>query len=454
MTPERYGIVVSKDVMIPMRDGIRLASDIYRPAAEGEPVEGRYPTIVCRTPYDKTDKRYIEIADFFVPHGYAVVLQDLRDRYRSEGTGDYFHSAAPHNGPDGYDTIEWIATQPFSDGRTGMVGSSYAGITAITAALENPPHLTAIWPDVAPTNNYENQAREGGVMQLHMFWALFIHAQDAQDIAGEPVKQAEVWADFRKLRENLWATPWRKGQFSLRHCPALDQTLEDYVTRGAYDEFWAAKTNDYTRYWDDHGDIPVTISEGWFDPFCGAGGEYYATMAARNRAPQHLVIGPWSHVGMRGGATFTLDVDFGEHSRWGVERYFDEQLAFFDRFLRPERAAEASQVAPVRLFVMGGGSGRRTAAGKLDHGGRWRDEQEWPLSRARTLEWFLHADGSLRLEAPTEGNAERRFTYDPAHPVPTVGGLYVAIGELPPGEPEMEPMWARLLSPVLRLRNL
>ena len=122
-----YGIVVSKNVMIAMRDGIRLATDLYRPARDGELVPGRYPTIVCITPYDKGERRYTEIADFFVPKGYAVVLQDLRDRHRSEGTKEYFHSATPHTGEDGYDTIEWIAAQPWSNGRTGMVGSSYAG---------------------------------------------------------------------------------------------------------------------------------------------------------------------------------------------------------------------------------------------------------------------------------------------------------------------------------------
>jgi uncharacterized protein len=96
-----YGIVLAKDVMVSMRDGIRLATDIYRPARDGEPVEGRYPTILLRTPYDKTDRRYSEIADFFTPRGYAVVLQDMRDRYRSEGSGDYYHVVTPHTGEDG-----------------------------------------------------------------------------------------------------------------------------------------------------------------------------------------------------------------------------------------------------------------------------------------------------------------------------------------------------------------
>jgi len=233
-----FGVALAKDVMVPTRDGIRLATDVYRPARDGELVEGRYPTILCRTPYDKTDKRYSEIADFFVPHGYSVCLQDCRDRYRSEGTGEYFHAATPHEGEDGYDTVEWIAEQRWSNGRVGTVGSSFAGITQVRMALERPPHLTAIWPDVVPTSSFQHQSREGGAMQLHMFWALFIHAQDAQDIADDPEKQAEVWADLTRLRELFWETPYREGQTSLRHVPTLEKCLLDYYTRGSYDELW------------------------------------------------------------------------------------------------------------------------------------------------------------------------------------------------------------------------
>ncbi len=449
-----YGIVVSKDVMVPMRDGIRLATDLHRPARDGEIAEGRFPTIVCLTPYDKTERRYTEIADFFVPHGYAVVLQDLRDRHRSEGTREYFHSATPHTGADGYDTIEWIAAQPWSNGRTGMVGSSYAGITQIRTALEDPPHLTAIWPDVAPTATYHHQTREGGAMQLHMFWALYIHAADAQDVTGDWDRQREIWDELRNLRQLFWDWPWHKGELALRHVPTLDQTLEDYCTRGAYDEWWASKENDFTRFWHEHADIPATMTTGWYDGFPHSGTEYFAAMTAKNASPQRLIVGPWSHVGMRGDATWTLDVDFGPASRWGVQRYFEEQLAYFDRWLPDDASGHPAGEAPVKIFVMGGGSGRRTELGKLDHGGRWRDEQEWPLARAQPTEYFLHGDGSLRREPPANGSEPRRFRYDPADPVPTIGGLYCAVGEFPPEGEGMEPMWARLLNPALLLRNI
>ncbi|MDH3305971.1 MAG: CocE/NonD family hydrolase [Acidimicrobiia bacterium] len=450
-----YGVSLAKDIMVPTRDGTRLATDLYRPARDGELVEGRYPTILCRTPYDKTDRRYAEIADFFVPHGYSVCLQDVRDRYRSEGTGDYYHVVTPHEGEDGYDTVEWIARQRWSNGRVGMVGSSYAGITQIRAALERPPHLSAIWPDVAPTNSFHHQAREGGAMQLHMFWALFIHAQDAQDIADSPELQGEVWEDLRQLREILWQTPFRRGQFSLRHVPTLDQTLEDYYVRGTYDEFWARESNDFTRFWDRHADIPATFSTGWYDAFVHADTDYFAAMAERSSRPQSLVVGPWSHVGMRGQSSYTYDVDFGPDSTWGVARYFEEQLRFFDRWLREVAEPPAADMeARVKIFVMGGGTGRMTELGKIDHGGRWRDEQEWPLLRTEPTTYYLHRDGALRSSPPGGDESPRRYTYDPAHPVPTIGGNYAAIGELPPGGDDLEPAWARFLSPVLRLRNV
>ncbi len=350
--------------MVTTRDGIRLATDLYRPGREGELVEGRYPTIVCITPYDKTERRYTEIADFFVPRGYAVVLQDMRDRHRSEGTKEYFHSVTPHTGEDAYDTIEWIAAQPWSNGRTGMVGSSYAAIIQVRAALERPPHLTAIWPDVTPTNTYFNQTREGGAMQLHMFWALYIHAADAQDVHGRLGEAARgLGRPAEPAAALLGLPPWQKGTLALRHVPALDETLENYTTRGAYDEWWAKKENDFTRFWPDHADIPVTMTTGWFDGFPHADTEYFAAMAAKNTAPQRLLVGPWSHVGMRGDATYTLDVDFGPDSRWGVQRYFEEQLEYFDRWLRDD-GSQAAGWAPsgklVKIFVMGGGSGRKT----------------------------------------------------------------------------------------------
>ncbi|MGA1327962.1 MAG: CocE/NonD family hydrolase [Rubrivivax sp.] len=451
-----YGINLSKDVMVAMRDGVRLAFDVYRPARDGAFVDGRFPTIMLHTPYDKTDRRYSEIADFFVPRGHAVVLVDLRDRYRSEASGVYFHVATPHTGRDGADICAWIAAQPWSNGRVGTVGSSYAAVTQVRTAIEAPPALRAMWPDVVPTHSFHNQCREGGAMQQHMFWALFIHAQDDQQVRGDPAKVADVWADLRRLRDLFRAAPWQRGQTSLRHAPHLEDTLIDYATRGTLDAYWQRVEHDFTAFWPQHADIPVTMSSGWYDPYVGADADYFSAMSRLKSSPMRLVIGPWSHVGMRGEASWCHEVDFGADSVWGVQRYFEEQLAFFSRWLAddPDAAPQVDRTPPVRLFVMGGGSGRRTAAGKLDHGGRWRAEREWPLARAVPTALHLRSDGRLSAEPAGVDEPPRRFRYDPAHPVPTLGGLYCSIGELPDGGAGVEPAWARLLSPVLRLRDL
>ena len=322
-------------------------------------------------------------------------------------------------------------------------------------ALEAPPHLTAIWPDVVPTNSFQNQCREGGAMQQHMFWALFIHAQDAQDVRDDWSKAGEVWDDLKNLRQLYRATPWKRGQTSLRHVPPLEDSLLDYYTRGTYDEYWDRIEHNYTRYWDQHADIPGTFSTGWYDPFPAADSEYFAAMTAKNSAPQRLVIGPWSHVGMRGDATYCHEVDFGLQSVWGVQRYFEEQLDFFNRWLPDDAAGQPPGEAPVRIFVMGGGSGRKTAAASSTTaaaGARSRSGR----SRGRVLTpFYLHGDGGLSTErARSRRRRPAQFTFDPAHPVPTLGGLYCSIGELPADGPGMEPAWARLLNPVLRLRDL
>ena len=450
-----YGIVVSKNVMVPMRDGVRLAFDIYRPARDGGFVDGRFPTIMLHTPYDKTDKRYSEIADFFVPKGYNVVLVDLRDRYRSEASGVYYHAATPHTGRDGYDICEWIAAQPWSNGRIGTVGSSYGAITQVRTALERPPHLTAIWPDVVPTNSFQNQCREGGAMQGHMFWALFIHAQDAQDIADDPDKQQDVWDDLRDLRQLFRATPWQRGQTALRHVPPLEETLIDYYTRGAYDEYWGRIEHNYTRYWDQHADIPGTFSTGWYDPFPTADTEYFASMAAKNSAPQRLVDRP-------------LEPRRDARRRDLLPR---RRLRARERLGRPAVLRGAARVLrPLAPGRRDRAAGRRGAGADLRHGRRLRPQdgrgQARPRRRAGARSRNGRSRGASRRRTtstatarsrpsePAAGAEPRRFTFDPAHPVPTLGGLYCSVGELPAGGAGMEQAWARLLSPVLRLRDL
>ncbi|MDQ6672775.1 MAG: CocE/NonD family hydrolase [Chloroflexota bacterium] len=365
-----YGVVLARDVRVPMRDGVTLAADIYRPARDGEPLAGVWPTVLGRTSYGKAAPwLWVEpVANFFTPRGFVVVVQDMRGRGNSGGTGEYFHAATPKDGFDGYDTVEWIAQQPWSNGRVATVGSSHGAIVQTAMALKRPPHLTAIWPDVGPINSYAHQAREGGAMQLHMFGAQFLHAHDAQEIRDDPVAQAALWEAMAHLREWVFRTPFKPGHTPLRVVPNLEQTLFDYYWRGEYDDYWKAEYNDLSRYFHQHADVPGTFSGGWYDPYAVATTGHFEAMSRQSVSPQRLIMGPWTHESMRHeGESWAGDIDFGPDSVWGLKRYQAEQLRWVERWLL-DKPTGAEADPPVRIFVMGGGSGRRTATGRLDQG--------------------------------------------------------------------------------------
>jgi len=449
-----YGIVIAKDVMVPMRDGVRLATDIYRPAVDGEPVPRRFPTILGRTSYNKdSDWLWGALPRFFTPRGYVVAIQDLRGRQHSEGTGQYFHVANPTEGLDGYDTVEWLAAQPWSNGRIGTTGSSHGAIVQQVMALYRPPHLTAIWPDVGPTNSYAHQAREGGAMQLHMFGAQFLHAQDAQEIADDPVAKQSIVDAMHHLREWVYRTPFKPGHTPLRVVPNLEKTLLDYYYRGAYDEYWQQDCNDQERHFARHADIPGVFSGGWFDPYSVATTYYYSAMSRQNTTPQRLLMGPWTHEGMRQRFSVMGDVDFGPEAIWGQHRYDEERLRWFDRWLK-DIPTGMEDDPPVRIFVMGGGDGHRTPAGHLCHGGVWREEKEWPLARARPADFYLRSGGGLDPSAPDGPDAPARFAYDPAHPVPTISANVTGFFEMVPVAEGVEPHFADFIPPRVRMRTI
>jgi putative CocE/NonD family hydrolase len=454
-TTQRYDHVVARHVMIPMRDGVRLAADIYRPAIDGEIVPGAFPVLLGRTSYDKSNTwLWVEpVCEWFVARGFVVVVQDQRGRYLSEGTGDYFHTVNPKEGIDGYDTIEWIAQQPWCNGRVGMTGSSHGAIVQQVAALHRPPHLAAIWPDVGPTNIYEHEAREGGAMSMQMFGAIFMHAFEAQEAYATPGARDAIIADMQRMADLSQETPFREGQTALRHVPGLEQTMLNYYRRGRYDEWWHQEAANQEPYWDRHADIPGVYTGGWWDPFSKGTTRYFARMAEQNTTPQRLVIGPWSHDGMRTGFTYTNDVDFGEAGVWGYERYNEERLRWFGRWLRDDDTGVDDDPA-VRIFVMGGGDGHKTAEGHLYHGGRWREEPEWPIARTRHVPYYLHADGSLSPERPAEGAAPRRYTFDPDRPVPSMGGCATAFFEMVRVLDGVEPWFESYIPWRVRMRNI
>ena len=448
-----YGIATFRDTMIPMRDGVHLATDIYRATLNGDLAPGRFPVVLIRTSYDKSAEWIVGDGLYFAPRGYVVAIQDLRGRYNSEGTGQYFHVANPTAGMDGYDTVEWLAGQPWCSGRVGTSGSSHLAMVQTHMALYRPPHLTCIWPDIGPINGYHHHMRMGGAMQYHMFGALFWHAHEAQEIRGDPAGTQTILNAMEKMREMVYWAPFKPGLTPLSVVPSLEKTLFDYYYRGEYDEYWSSEVQDYERNFPRHADIPGTYSGGWYDPYAIATTRYFAAMVEQNTTPQRMILGPWTHGSMRVSRTWIGEVDFGTAGVWGPVRYNEERLRWFDRWLK-DMPNGVEEEPPVRIFVMGGGDGHRTVEGKLYHGGAWRSESEWPLARTQYTKYYLHSNHGLSTDPPGEGDAPTRFLYDPDNPVPTVSGPVTGFFELVPLGEMNTTFWARYIKPRARVRTI
>ena len=420
-----HGLVVSHDVMIPMRDGIRLATDIYRPAdSQGNPLEGEFPVILGRTSYDKSNPViWVDpVANAFVPRGYVVLLQDLRGRGRSEGTGDYFHTANQKEGMDGYDTVEWAAAQAWCSGRVGMGGASHGGIVQNMASLYRPPHLSALWVDVAPTNAFRWEVRQGGAMALHMYGALYLHGYDSQEIADDPMAIDRIERGAEKLREEIWKQPFNPGDTPISAVPNLEKVLMHYYRDGCYNDWWKQESLDHAQHYDRMADIPAVFSSGWYDPFAAETSEQFTHMAEKNQAPQRLILGPWNHVSMRGkGSSFIGEIEFGDSARWGDSVLNRERFRWFDFWLKDVDTGVTND-DPVRIFTMGGGSGDFDPAGRLDHGGQWRYEKQWPLQRTVETAYYLSNGGGLSPSLLENSRLPTSWIHDPDNPVPSISG--------------------------------
>ncbi|MEE3249479.1 MAG: CocE/NonD family hydrolase [Chloroflexota bacterium] len=410
--PDSTNLKMETNIAVAMRDGVTLYADIYRPDGEG-----LYPTILQRTPYDKTNSLTNTMLDPIraAKAGFAVVIQDTRGRHASEGEFYAFRDDID----DGYDTVEWAAAQPWSNGKVGMYGASYVGATQWLAATSRPPHLVTIVPTVTASNYHDGWTYQGGAFELgfNMSWTLlqltlanFKNVSTVQNVPEE--RRTNLIHDVDNMTESFRYLP-------TKDFPGLDSGLAKYY----YD--WLAHP-DFDEYWkrlsieEHHSEInvPALHFGGWYDIFLGGTIRNYLGMkksganeTARNR--QRLIIGPWVH-GARGTTmagqhyfgimadAAAIDVD-GVHLRW------------FDHWLNDANNGSVDD-APVRIFVMGDDA--------------WRDEQEWPLARAIETKYYLHSsgkanskhgDGSLSTVSP-QSEAPDVYLYNPDNPVPTIGG--------------------------------
>lgn len=408
----RFEVATPKTVMVPMRDGVKLATDIYLPARDGKPTEGRFPTILSRTPYGKSSR----VAKAYVPNGYAVVLQDTRGRGSSEGTWHWMSD----DRQDGYDAIEWIASQPWSDGEVGMMGCSYVGATQHLAAMARPPHLTTIIPSSPSINHGIGGVIYGGAFRLRIVnWVLRNLARgsrQAQDAGMLEVleSQAKNWQYY------LDHLPIRRGLTPLRIAPEYENMLIGMMEHRRNDDFW--RFSNIIDHAGEHKDLPVFMVGGWYDLFSSSTTETYMALKQAVGSPVHLIMGPWPHCG-HGRAH--AQVDFGPDAAVDMTGF---QRAWFDRWLKDDKSEFGGGVpfrTPVRLFVMGTGDGHKTDSGQLFHGGYWRDLEDYPPPQSQETAYYLRPGGGLAAEPPTRENDSTTFEFDPRNPAPTIGGCIV-----------------------------
>ena len=412
-----YDSLVTSDVMVPMRDDVHLATDIFFPTAKGEPVHGQFPTILGRTPYDKAAPflTVLPEPEFFVKRGYAVVRQDVRGRFGSEG--DFYPYV--NEGSDGYDTVEWIAKQPWSNGLVGTNGHSYSASVQDAVALERPPHLKAMFIGGGSTNYHMDTGGTGGAFRLvhNLMYSLHL----ASDMEKEARKGRILRARLAECGKN--AGEWLKRPLSkqiaiFEGISEAKKWYTDWIEHADFDEYWKQKGYCPEEYFDQYPDIPMYRSVGHYEQYSRSSIVSHVELAKRNDSPAFLQYGPWAY-GEVG------DVEFGPEypSNDRHERDRDEQMRFFDQFLKGIDTG-ISDEPKMKIFVMGGGNGIKSDQGRMSHGGRWCLEEVWPLPQTKLTTYHFHADGTLRSETPEVDAPSSSYSYDPENPVPTIGGRY------------------------------
>lgn len=409
-----YEVVARKGVMVSMRDGVRLSTDLYLPGRDGEAVEGKWPTVLTRTPYNKNGNE--RFGRYYAERGYVFVAQDTRGRYESEGV---WHMLTD-DGPDGVDTAAWIGAQEWSDGQIGMLGTSYVGGTQHAMAMAQAPELRTVIPVDAMSNLGYASMRNGGAFELR-FWN-WIHLNSAR--GNRQSRDPQMQALLQELADNrveyLHNMPLRRGMTPLRMAEEYEDWLVEALRHGGNVDFW--RQNNIRDYPETYKDIPVYLVGGWYDSWASNTTANYMALRERIEGPVYLIMGPWIHGAQgsssHGQASFGADAAIADPLEWRLEWYDHWLKGIESKVTR----GEAPFSSPVRIFVMGTGSGVKTDKGLLDHGGYWRDEQEWPLSRAAVTAFHLQPGGGLSTDAPPRDGGATSFVYDPRNPVPTIGG--------------------------------
>lgn len=397
-------IIIQHDVPMKTRDGITLHADIYRQKSPD-----KFPVILMRTPYDKSVNWAVSPAFKIVARGYVLIIQDVRGRYTSEGEWYPFR----HEQADGYDSVEWAASLPYSNGKVGMMGASYVGATQMLAAISTPPHLAGIAPDVTASNYHDGWTYQSGAFEqwFDQNWTSQL-ARNTLDRLIDRNTDARVGAPTLPLA-NYPVFNFGQLPADAQLTSVIAPYYEDWLAHPDYDDYW--------KQWsiEEHFSniaVPMLQVGGWYDIFSAGTLRNYmgvkahgATEAARTQ--QHLLmqIGGHAGFGRRIG-----DVDFGPHAL--ENPYTDVILDWYDFLFKGVHNQFATD-KPVKLFVMGVNE--------------YRQEDDWPPPQVRYVKYFLHSggkanslrgDGSLSTAAPAKSEASDSYVYDPSNAAPTIGG--------------------------------
>jgi len=413
-------IRVDRDIPLTMRDGVVLRADVYRPD-DSE----KHPAILVRTPYGKlmsAESDFLSAVQAAFG-GYAFVIQDTRGRFASEGE---FMPGAPE-GLDGYDTIEAVAAEPWCDGNVGTFGGSYLGRNQWQAAIEDPPHLKAMAPQIT-TSGPLSDSRLGGPVDLEQavswFAAMAVDMLERQRREGKDVAEARRMLDRARfnLREVYEYLPLKDAPYF--KFPGLSEAFNVRMT----DALPPGLKTEEDLHWPYHKvKVPCFHAAGWYDLFTGSLFRNFLGMREQGgsevaREGQYVLCGPWAH-----GANLLAYVGglhFGPAGAGVATFIMERHLTFFDKYLR---GIEGRPMAAVRYFVMGRN--------------RWHNADTWPLPETEWQRFFLHSkgraataagDGFLSRDAPSDEPPDI-YVYDPRFPVPTVGGRVLAAGTLVPG---------------------
>ena len=411
-------VQTERNFMVPMRDGVRLATDVYRPAKAGSAEDGTFPVLLQRTPYSKTREDLVLEANFFSSHGYVTVLQDCRGRYQSEG-GFTKYTA---EGEDGFDTLAWLADQSWHGGKVGTYGLSYAAHTQAAAACLRPPNLGCMWLDSGGfANAFLSACRNGGAFELRQLTWAFKEAVESPDAHAHP-RTIRAALDSQNIFDWFHRLPWKNGHSPLQWTPDYEDYLLEIWGRETFDDYWRQVGLCLETRYDQVVDIPQVHMSSWYDPYSKSTTDNFVALSESKTSPVSLIMGPWTH-GAR-SVTHSGNVDLGPSAIIDNNLATDFnhlRLRFFDRWLKGEANGWEGE-SQVRLFVMGGGSGRKNSHLRLDHGGQWRNETEWPLARALNTPFYIQPAGGLSSHQVEGSNLPSTFLFDPAHPTPTVGG--------------------------------